>query len=145
MVTLTAASIGAIALVAGLVLFFKKAGKKIVPWLMLIAGLSIAGGVINRVLERIGDSASRATESASARLFGVGLPFLLTIAMGIVLYIHMKPKGQPPTRFTPWLALVFPSVLAATGFAAVVSLANATGTEIGTTTWDTFSAVISGR
>jgi hypothetical protein len=145
MVTLTAASIGAIALVAGLVLFFKKSGKKIVPWLMLIAGLSIAGGVINRILDRIGASTARATESASARLFGVGVPFLITIAMGIVLYIHMKPKGQPPTRFTPWLAFVFPSVLAATGFAAVVSLANATGTTVGTTTWDTLSAVISGR
>jgi hypothetical protein len=145
MVTLTAASIGAIALTVGLILYFKKAGKKVVPWFMLIAGLSIAGGVINRVLDRVGVSAARATESASARLFGVGVPFLITIAMGIVLYIHMKPKGQPPTRFTPWLAFVFPSILAATGFAAVVSLANATGTEVGTTTWDTLSAVITGR
>jgi hypothetical protein len=65
--------------------------------------------------------------------------------MGIVLYIHMKPKGQPPTRFTPWLAFIFPSVLAATGFASIVSLANATGTQIGTTGWDTLSAVLSGR
>jgi len=145
MVTLTAASIGAIALTIGLALFFKKAGKKLVPWFMLIAGLSVAGGVVNRVLDRIGTSTAHATESASARLFGVGISFLVTIAMGIVLYIHMKPKGQPPTRFTPWLALVFPSILAATGFAAVVSLANATGTEIGTTTWDTLSAVITGH
>lgn len=145
MVSLTAAGIGAIALVAALVLFFKKAGKKVVPWLMLIAGLTIAGGVVNRILDRVSSSASRATESASARLFGVGLPFLITIAMGIVLFIHMKPKGQPPTRFTPWLALVFPSILAATGFAAVVSMANATGTEVGTTTWETLSAVLTGR
>jgi hypothetical protein len=145
MVTLSAATIGAVALTIGLVLFFKKAGKKIVPWFMLVAGVSIAGGVINQILDRIGVSAARATGSASARLFGVGVPFLITIVMGIVLFIHMKPKGQPPTRFTPWLAFVFPSVLAATGFATVVALANATGTTVGTTTWDTFSAVISGR
>ncbi|MFC5268485.1 hypothetical protein ACFPJ1_40805 [Kribbella qitaiheensis] len=145
MVTLTAASIGAVALVAGLVLNHYKAGKNAVPWLMLLAGLSIAGGVVNRILDRIGGSAARATESASVRLFGVGLPFLLTVAIGIVLFLHMKPKSRPPTRFTPWLAFVFPSILAATGFASIVALANATGTEIGATTWDTFSAIISGR
>lgn len=145
MVTLTAASIGAVALTIGLVLWFKKAGKKLVPWFMLIAGASITGGVIKRILDRIGSSTADAMASGSAALFGVGVPFLITIVIGIVLAIHMRPKGQPPTRFTPWLALVFPSILAATGFAAVVSLANATGTEIGTTTWETFSAVLSGH
>lgn len=145
MVTFTAASIGAIALTIGLVLFFKKAGKKLVPWFMLIAGASITGGVVNRILDRVGGSTATAMNSASSRLFGVAVPFLITIAIGIVLFIHMRPKGQPPTRFTPWLALVFPSILAATGFAAVVALANATGTEIGTTTWATLSAVLTGH
>lgn len=145
MVTLSAASIGAVALTIGLVLFFKKAGKKIVPWFMLIAGMSIAGGVVWQILNRVGGAASRATESASARMFGVGVPWLLTVAMGIVLYIHMKPKGQNPTRLTPWLAFIFPSVLIATGFASIVSIANATGTQFGTTAWATLSAVIQGH
>lgn len=133
---LSAAGVGAMALTIGLVLHFKKAGKKLVPWFMLIAGFSLAGAV-GSLLDRAAASLARITESASARLLGVGLPLLIAIAIGIVLFIHMRPKGQPPTRFTPWLALVFPALLAAVGLAALASLAGSVSSEVGSSAWAT--------
>jgi hypothetical protein len=39
----------------------------------------------------------------------------LAIWMGLYLYIHLKPKGQKPTKFTRWIALIYPSILVAVG------------------------------
>ena len=141
---LSAAGIGAVALTIGLVLFFKKAGKKLVPWFMLVAGLSLAGAA-GAGLDRAAAVLARTTESASARLLGVGLPLLVTVVVTIVLFIHMKPKGQPPTRFTPWLALIFPSLLVATGLGALASLAASVSGQVGTSAWAMISQVIAGR
>lgn len=142
-----AATFAVVALVIGLILHVKKSGKKVVPWLMLIAGAGIAGGVIGRLIDRVSASGVRGVSSASARLFGAGVPILLAVGMGIVLFIHMKPKGQPPTRFTPWLALIFPAVLMATGgvLAGLGAFAGQTATEFGTAAFTMLSDLTRGR
>lgn len=135
-VYLSAAGIGALALVVALVLHFKKYGKKIVPWLMLVAGFSLAGS-FGGLLDKLAASLARATESATARLAGVGLPLIASVVVFLVLLPHMKPKGQPPTRFTPWLALLFPALLAATGLGALAGLVGSVSTNVGTSAWAT--------
>lgn len=143
---LSAAGISAVLLVAALTMMFKRVGKKIVPWLMFLASLGLAGA-LGSLVDRAAAALARATETTSARLVGVGLPLLLAVIVGIALYPHMRPKGQPPTRFTPWLAFLFPAILAAAGLGALAALAASLGGQIGTSAWATIMDVVqsSGR
>jgi hypothetical protein len=140
---LSAAGLGALALVVALVLHFKKYGKKIVPWLMLLAGFSLAGS-FGGLLDKLAASLARSTESASARLLGVGLPLIISVIVALCLLPHMKPKGQPPTKFTPWLALVFPALLATTGLGALAALVGSVSTNVGNSAWATLSSFVGG-
>lgn len=125
---LALAGISGIALVIAIACMFKKILKQKVPWLMLIAGLGLSGvfgtlvfSAVNRTVE----GASHATE----KLLGAGVGGLAIIAwLTIVLLPHLKPKGQPPTKFTPWIALIYPAVLAAVG--GVVSSAAGLGKNV---------------
>lgn len=148
MTTLSVAGFGAVLLVAALMMMFKRIGKKFVPWLMFVAGLCMSGaGLIGSLLDRAAAALARASESTSGRLFGVGLPLLIVVMVGIALFPHMRPKGQPPTRFTPWLALLFPSLLVVAGLGALASLFQSLGGELGTSAWATVMDVVknSGR
>jgi hypothetical protein len=112
---LTLAGVSGIALVIALGFMFKKVLKKFIPWLMLVAGLGLAGvfgTLVYNAVNRGVSGVSHATE----KVLGAGVGGLAVVAwLTILLVPHMKPKGQPPTKFTPWLALIYPSVLAAVG------------------------------
>lgn len=112
---LTLAGISGISLAIALALMFKKVAKKIIPWLMLIAGVGLAG-VLGVVVTRIIDRVVGGVSDATSKLLGAGVGGMALIAILTVLIVpHMKPKGQPPTRFTPWLAFIYPSVLVSVG------------------------------
>jgi hypothetical protein len=145
MVSLSAAGVGAIALVVSLILMKMKASKSLVPWLMLIAGFGVIG-LVGRVIDRVAQGATRGTISASEGLLGIGVPALLAIGMSIVLYLQMTPKGPSPTRVTPWLALVFPSVLYAAGglFANVAAFGETTFGDLGTAALATLADLAQG-
>jgi hypothetical protein len=114
---LASLSFGGIAAIAfGLALLFvyKKVWPKAVNWLMLIAGLGLVG-VIGRILDRFAGLLVGITDAGTRAVFGVAVPIGLVILFGVYLYLHLRPRGHPPTKLTKWIALVFPSVLVTVG------------------------------
>lgn len=114
--TLTLGGIAAVCLAIALTLMFKKMAKRAVVYLMLIAGLAGLGGLLGQIIDRIVGAAVGGAVSAADRLSGQAIGgFILIAILTIVLWPHVKPKGQPPTRFTPWVALLYGAVLYAVG------------------------------
>jgi len=114
--SLTLGGIAALALVIALAFMFKKIAKRTTVYLMLIAGLAGFGGILGTIITRAATSAVGGVASATNRLFGVAVGGIVIVAvMTIALWPHIKPKGQPPTRATPWIALLYGAVLTAVG------------------------------
>lgn len=114
MVTAGAAGVAVLFLGLAFTLHFFKSAKKTVPWLMLLGGFGVAG-VLGSLLARLSGLIVGTTNSATRALFGAGVPLLAVLIIGTVLVICMRPKGHGPNKATPWLALVFPSLVAALG------------------------------
>lgn len=143
---LTLAGISGLALVIALALMFKRIAKKLIPWLMLIAGIGLAG-VLGTLVDRIIARAVGGVSDAASKLLGAGVGGLAVIAVLTVLLVpHMKPKGQPPTRFTPWLALIYTSVLVAVGgiFSSAVGMSSNIVTDAANTVGMFLSALVQG-
>ena len=143
--SLTLGAVAAIGFAVALVLMRKKAWPRAVPWLMLVAGLGVAG-LLGTLLERFAGALERVAGAGTAAVFGVAVPVLLAVVMGVYLFIHLKPKGAPPTRLTAVTALVFPAVLAAMGgaFAGLAAVAGGVLGAVGQTVGSLFTDVLSG-
>lgn len=141
--TLTFTALAVIAFAVGVLLHYKKTGKKVVPWLMLVAGFGIAG-TLGTILARVAASATAGTTSATGRLLGTSVPVLLAVLVIVYLAIHLKPKGQPPTRFTPWIALAGASVLFAAGgvFASFAGFGENAMGDLTSGAWATLTAFV---
>jgi len=114
--TLTLGGIAAVALAIALTFMFKKMAKRATVYLMLIAGLAGIGGILGSIVDRIVNSAVGGAASATERLSGQAIGgFIIIAVMSIALWPHVKPKGQPPTRLTPWIAFAYGAVLYAVG------------------------------
>lgn len=145
--TLTMGGIAALAFAIALALMFKKIAKKFIPWLMLVAGIGL-GGVIGALSSRLVNGAVNGVSQATGALFGAGaIGGLIIVAwLTIVIAPHMKPKGQPPTKFTPWLAFIFPAVLVAVGgmFSTLAGLSENVVTQVAGAFMSTAAAIIGG-
>lgn len=145
--TFTVAGVAALALIIALGLMYKKYGKKIVPWLMLIAGGGL-GGILGALIANLTGSAVNGVSAAAGRLLAAGAVGGLVVMawLTIILLPHMKPKGQPPTRFTPWVALAYLPVLVAVGgiMSGLAGLSQNVVTQAASIVWSTAAAVIQG-
>jgi hypothetical protein len=142
---ITFAAVAVLAFVLGVLFHVKKVGKKAVPWLMVVASFGLAG-VLGSVLDRLASSSTAGTTSATARLFGTAVPMVLAVVVIAYLAIHMKPKGQPPTRLTPWIALASVPILRAAGgvFASIASKGQVTMADVTTGVWAFLTDVVGG-
>lgn len=144
---LTMAGISALALAIAITLMYKRIGKKFVPWLMLIAGIGL-GGVIGSLSDRLVTGAVNGVSRASGTLLGAAaVGGLIVIAiLTILIAPHMKPKGQPPTKFTPWIAFIFPAALVAVGgmFSTLAGLSENVVTQAAGAVMSTAAAIIAG-
>jgi hypothetical protein len=119
--TLAAIGFGGIAAICfglAILLMYKKFWPKSQPWLMLIAGLGIAGGMFGVLVDKLAGVLTNASATTARMLFAAGGAAGaagLAIWLGVYLYIHLKPKGQKPTKLTRWIALIYPSVLVTVG------------------------------
>lgn len=114
--TLTLGGIAAVCLAVALTLMFKKMAKRTVVYLMLVAGLAGFGGILGSLVDRIVNSAVDRAASATDKLSGQAIGgFILVVVMSIAMWPHIKPKDQPPTRMTPWIAFAYGAVLYAVG------------------------------
>lgn len=113
-------AICAVLFVAGLGLFFFKVSRKFAAWAFLLAGVGIAG--------RLGGAQGKATgvlvhgwSAATAALLGAAVVIGLAVLTG--LYLHSKMwKGSGGGLVTCTVAFLFPTILAAVGLGAVVTL-----------------------
>ena len=108
-----AATIGAVLFVIALVCIKRKSLPRGRAWMMLIAGACLSGmlgGAIGWLAGTVGAIGSGLTQIA----FGVGVPAVLTFAVGAFLYFDMVKKGASPKKWTPWAALTFFPLVATT-------------------------------
>lgn len=125
--TLTMGGIAALCFAFALALMVKKLAKRAVVYLMLIAGITGLGGALGALIAKVVGIGVNGASVAADRMLGAGVGGLIVGGiMTIFLIPHIKPKGQPPTRFTPWLALAWGSVAVAVGgvFAAAAGLSS---------------------
>jgi hypothetical protein len=145
--TLTMGGVAALAFAIALTLMFKKIAKKLIPWLMLVAGIGL-GGVIGSLSDRlVNGTVDGISRAAGSLLGGTAVGGLIVIAVLTILLVpHMKPKGQPPTRFTPWLAFIFPAALVAVGgmFSTLAGLSENVVTQAAGALMTTAAAIIGG-
>ncbi|WP_020393439.1 hypothetical protein [Kribbella catacumbae] len=114
MVIASASGVAVLFLGLAFTLHFLKSAQKTVNWCMLIGGFGVAG-VIGMLLARLAGLVVGTTNSGTRLLFGAGVPLLAVLVVGTILVVHMRPGGKGPSRATPWLALAFPSFVAALG------------------------------
>jgi hypothetical protein len=133
MYELTAAGVSVVALAIALGLMHKKVLKKAVPWTMIVAGAGIAGA-LGSLIQRAVGAVLEAFTAVGAALLGAGAGLAFVVWIVICVLPHLKPKGQPPTRMTPWLAFVLPALLVATGgfMADIVVTGQTTLGDVGT-------------
>lgn len=125
--TLTLTGIAAIAFCVAVACMRKGLAKRIVVFLMLITGTIGLGGIVGAIMSRTTHAAVGGATSASDKLFGAGVGgLILMLVLTIFIYPHVKPKGQPPTKATPWLALIWGPIAATVGgvFAAAAGLSS---------------------
>lgn len=114
--TLTLAGLAAICFGVALALMKKGLAKRGVVYLMLLAGMAGLGGALGAIVARIVRSGVNGATNATDRLLGTGVGGLLVIlVLSIFIYPHVKPRGQPPTKATAWLALIWGTVAASVG------------------------------
>jgi hypothetical protein len=116
----------ACAALAVLLMWKRSEWRRTQALLMLVAGLAL-GGLVDGWREAIADLAADASASATAKLFGVGVPYVAALFVvawfaldmdidGLVNKMRKKGgKGKnkyTTTGFTPWLALLVPVMLA---------------------------------
>ena len=121
-IALTGGAISAIAFILGAIAWKKGSLTQAVPWLMLIAGVGIGGG-ISSVLIMVAGASDSVASGATRWATGAGITFAAALIVGIFLALSMPPWGRP-TKFTPLLALIFPSLLAVSTFGFLVATAN---------------------
>ncbi len=119
--TLAAIGFGGVAAICfgtAILLMYKRYLPKAQPWLMLVAGLGLAGGLFGVLVNRLAGVLTSTSATTTRVLFATGGAAGaagLAIWLGLYLWIHLKPKGQQPTKFTRWIALIYPSILVAVG------------------------------
>jgi hypothetical protein len=112
---LTATGISVLILAVAWTMHFLKVAKKTVPVLLLIGSFGLVAGVAYRILSRLAGLTVGTTGSLTRLIFGVSVPLVVVAIVGTFLIIKMWPGGQGPNRATPWLAFVFPFLVAALG------------------------------
>ncbi|WP_047891153.1 hypothetical protein [Micromonospora sp. RV43] len=105
-------------LVAGLVQWKRKKTPKLTGWLMLIAGGGIAGaaGWAGDFMRKAGELIGSAASAGTAKAFGLAIPGALAFGVFLWLLHDLWPtKASKASKFLPWLALAFPTLLAIAG------------------------------
>lgn len=108
-----ATGLAALLLAIAITAIWLKIWPRMVPWLMLLAGAALAG-TLGSVLGWFGDAAASVGGQVTGWLFGVAAPAVVTVVLGIVLFHQMRKRGSGPRKATPWLALAFVPIAAAT-------------------------------
>lgn len=142
---MTIATISAACFIAGVVLFLSKNWPKAQVILFFIAGLGV-GGTIGRAIGRLVNSLSHGSQTMTAQVTGVAVPFALALVMCLYLWHYALKKGATTHRLTPIVALMLSTVLAVTG--GTWAQANDRARDFVTSASDevsqTFSDIVSG-
>lgn len=133
--SLVTAVVALFALGVGLWLFVSKFAPKTTILLFLVAGMGI-GGTIGVLIGRALNTVLGLAGSVSGQFVGVGTAAVVSLlALIATLEIVVKgvwPKKAKPKRWHPWLALVLPTIVAASGLPIVDTVLTYVGQAAGT-------------
>lgn len=81
--------------------------------ILVFVGICLMGGKIAAILTSVARGVSHLTDSLTGKLFGAAVPGLLLIVLGIVLVLHLHPKGKGAGRSTYWISAAVACLLVA--------------------------------
>jgi hypothetical protein len=113
---LTATSVAVIVIVIALVRMFRRhwSATRLDVILMLLGGFGIIGsGLVGQWLASAGQWVGGLLDSTTSQAFGVGIPLVAVVGMAVLIIVDLKDRQI--WRFTPWVALAFPTVLQVVG------------------------------
>lgn len=115
MQSFSATAVAVIALGVALTVMWRRhwSANRIIVVLMLLAGFGITGGMLGQVLQRGGEAIGGAIDTATSKLFGIGVPLLIIAVLITLVVIDMRDRVIHIA--TPWVALVLPTMLAVVG------------------------------
>lgn len=128
------AAISSFALIVGLWMWWHKDAPKFTTFLFLVAGVGF-GGVLGRMLGDVLNRTLGTVGTTTGTWIGVSASTIVAaIALVATLEVVIKgmwPKKAKPKRWHPWLALVLPMIVIATGVPLVSQLMHAFATGVG--------------
>ena len=112
--TASLTTIGAAALLIGLVITYKqhKHGKppsRFLVALMLIAGIGLSGGLLKSAIDTVNRYAANLSGTLTSQALGVSIPLIAGLAAAVWIYYDWHTKRIE--KATPWIALVLPAML----------------------------------
>ena len=122
--TLSATAAGIIALVAGLLMSWKRDAPRTRLVLLIAGATTVTGGIFGTYTGKAGDTLTSVSQAASASLFGSGVGILGVILLTWVI-VRATLQGEI-TRWTDTAAVLTPPIASAYGglvFAACLLLA----------------------
>lgn len=141
----SAITVAVMALVIGFVQHKRKRTPKLVGLLWLVAGAGIAGaaGLLGDFLRKGGDLLGNVASQGTAKVFGVAVPAVLVVGVGLWVAHDLWPKTKTPSKLLPWFALILPTLLAIAG-GVWAGVGGSVLDGLGDTTADLASAFVKG-
>jgi hypothetical protein len=104
---------GAILLVISVVLYFLRIFAKLRAVLAFLGVCLLGGGLFSSLLVRGAHAVSSLTDSLVGKIFGVAVPGLIVIVLGIFFIHDLHPKGGGASKRTFWLGIALAAFLVA--------------------------------
>jgi hypothetical protein len=113
MLGLSSSQWGALLLVVGVVFYWLRIFQR-ARAVMAFAGVCLlADGWISSILVSVAQWVSGLAGSLAGKLFGVGLPGILALILGIVFIFDLHPRGGGASKRTFWVGVAFAACLVA--------------------------------
>jgi len=120
---MSVAEIGAVCLVVGVLFFFLGRWPKAQVILGFVGVCCLGGGLLGTILTRAAVFVSHLTDTVTGKVFGVAIPGLLVIILGIVVLHDLSRQGTASRRtFFAGLALAALLVAGVSSFQSLNSV-----------------------
>jgi hypothetical protein len=127
---------GAVFLVIAVLLHFLRVFTRSRAVLAFLGTCLLGAGLFRELLVRAATEVSRLTDSLVGKAFGVAVPGLLVVVLGIIFLHDLHPSGGGASRRTMWLGIALGACLIAgvSAFPAVNQIPSDVHTTVATVT-----------
>lgn len=114
-------ALGALALIAALIFHYFQIFTKSRAILAFTGTCIVTGGLFGTMLGKAAHMVANVTNTATGKVFGVAVPGLIVLVLGLIWVIHLHPKGRGASKSTMFIGIALAACLVA-GISSVKAL-----------------------